>query len=54
MKVELQVDYKERLEFDRMHWLVKGTQQIKVKIPGFYMTESKQEITELEEEAHGE
>ncbi|QCW99874.1 hypothetical protein FGM00_07090 [Aggregatimonas sangjinii] len=54
MKVELQVDYKERLEFDRMHWLVKGSQQVKVKIPGFYMTESKQEITELEEETHGE
>ena len=53
MKVELQVDYKERLEFDRMHWLIKGTQQLKVKIPGFYMTESKQEITELEDETHG-
>ena len=53
MKVELQVDYKERLEFDRMHWLIKGTQQIKVKIPGFYMTESKQEISELEDETHG-
>ncbi|CAM3510726.1 hypothetical protein [Zobellia roscoffensis] len=54
MKVELQVDYKERLEFDREHWLVKGTQQVKVKIPGFYMTESKQEITELENKTHGE
>ncbi|MDB4292821.1 hypothetical protein N9954_05385 [Maribacter sp.] len=53
MKVELQVDYKERLEFDRMHWLIKGTQQVKVKIPGFYMTESKQEITEIEDETHG-
>ncbi|QLG46842.1 hypothetical protein [Costertonia aggregata] len=53
MKVELQVDYKERLEFDRNHWLVKGTQQIKVKIPGFYMTESKQDIAEFNTETNG-
>ena len=54
MKVALQVDYKERLEFNKMHWLVKGTQQIKVKIPGFYMTESKQEIIKLEEDSYGQ
>lgn len=54
MKVELQVDYKERLEFSRDHWLTKGTQQVKVKIPGFYMTESKQDIIELEKDTHGE
>lgn len=53
LKVSLQVDYKERLEFDRHHWLTKGVQQVKVKIPGFYMTESKQEIAELKNETDG-
>ncbi len=53
MAVELQVDYRERLEFDRSHWLNKATQNVKVKIPGFYMTESKQEIAELNTETDG-
>lgn len=53
LKVELQVDYKERLEFDRNHWLNKATQKVKVKIPGFYMTESIQEIEELDIETDG-
>lgn len=48
LKVELQVDYRETFEFDEYHWLVKAKQQVKVKIPGFYMAETKQEITEID------
>lgn len=48
LKVDLQVNYKERFEFDTYHWLTSAQQDIKVKIPGFYMTESKQKIAQEE------
>lgn len=48
LKVDLQVAYKERFEFDQYHWLVKGEQEVKVKIPGFYMVESKQSIIQTD------
>ena len=49
LKVSLQVDYKERFEFDKNHWLHSSVQHVKVKIPGFYMTESKQEINQIQD-----
>ncbi|WP_109852724.1 hypothetical protein [Aquimarina sp. AU58] len=49
LKVELQVSYKERFEFDSHHWLDKAMQQVKVKIPGFYMTESEQTISQIDQ-----
>ncbi len=48
LKVDLQVAYKERYVFDEYHWLQSAEQQVQVKIPGFYMTESKQEIIEID------
>ncbi|MCF6347898.1 MAG: hypothetical protein L3J20_06320 [Flavobacteriaceae bacterium] len=38
----------ECFEFDQYHWLVKGEQEVKVKIPGFYMVESKQSIIQTD------
>lgn len=46
LKVDLQVTYKERFEFDQHHWLTKAVQKVKVKIPGFYMAETDQKIEE--------
>ena len=37
MQVALRVSYQEEFVFDEDHWLERASQQIKVKIPGFYM-----------------
>ena len=49
MQVALRVSYQEEFVFDEDHWLERASQQIKVKIPGFYMAESKQELSMVED-----
>lgn len=48
MKVELQVSYVEHFYFDKYGWLEKADQKVRVKIPGFYMAETEQKITEID------
>ncbi|GAA0873423.1 hypothetical protein GCM10009117_25700 [Gangjinia marincola] len=48
LKVELNVFYVEHLYFDQYGWLEKADQNVKVKIPGFYMTESEQKLVEID------